>query len=684
MQIFMTMCRWLLVSVTVVVLTACGGGTSNKSDTKQQIAIEKIMKYADDGSNTVPTLQDYQDAEVSGVTTENLDELNDLVDALVAEDVDTAEELNALTTELGINIAPISNAGADTTVQVNQAVAISGSGSDSDGTITSYQWRENGNVLANTASFSYTPATTGEHTLTLTVTDDDEATASDTITVIAIFNGTPATPLTYAEYKLSPLSDGDFNILDETQKYQVALKLYATLFYGADYDTLISNIASNAFISQTRDMFDQANDVSDIAAVEEQLLNYKGWGDGEIMVPMLARLFHLTPGKEYLNRWAAYVLTQTILFSPAYELDTVYTSDAVNVYNRLVRDLDDSLSLQWVTYTHMMTNENWRRFRSPEDNGREMLEIFLMDFNDAHVPLAAKALQNWKLDKGSNTLMITLNENTEPITDLFPGTTIVNGTDFYSALVLQPDFLSTISRRLVDIYFPNHTEIEKNTIVSQLVASKPTTWTGVLKQIIYSKEYLLDSEKTRSFEEAFFPITKILDWHPHQYSFMNIYKYLNEMHQSTMRYKLGRKTEVPLDSQSFAWYHKTIRENVMINNENNATFESWDDGWGLKEIYQTVPEEADTKEEIAEHIVHTLFISIIGRDASSAELKFFQDIIDREKYDKNIFKNFSWIDMINNEDREDDLKERGYFAHIILDYLSRLSITYSFDDIGGE
>jgi len=171
MQIFMTMCRWLLVSVTVVVLTACGGGTSNISDTKQQIAIEKIMSYAGDESNTIPTLQDYQDAKVSGVTAENLDELNDLVNALVAEDVDTVEELNALTTELGINIAPTSNAGADTTVQVNQAVSITGSGSDSDGSITSYQWTKNGNVLANTASFNYTPATIGDHTLTLTVTD---------------------------------------------------------------------------------------------------------------------------------------------------------------------------------------------------------------------------------------------------------------------------------------------------------------------------------------------------------------------------------------------------------------------------------------------------------------------------------------------------------------------------------
>ncbi len=490
-----------------------------------------------------------------------------------------------------------------------------------------------------------------------------------------------AKPLSYSQYGLQALTDNEFNALSAENQYKVAVKLHATFFYGSSFEELNTSINSGIFISQTQEEFDQANDPSEMASVENHLLDYKGWGIGEIMAPMLARLFHLSPGKEYLNRWAAYILTQTILFSPAYELDTVYGADAVNVYNSLVLDLDDDLSLQWITFKHMITDENWRRFRSPEDNGREMLEIFLMDFNDAHVPLAAKALQNWKLDKDSNTLMITLDENIDPIDNLFEGTTIVNGTDFYSALVLQPNFLTTIIHRLIDIYFPNHTETEKNSIVSQVVSSQPSSWTGLLKQIIYSKEYLLYSEKTKTFEESFFPITKTLDWHPHQYSFYGAYDRLNKMHQSTMRYKLGRKTEVPLDSQSFAWFHKTMRESVMINYENDTSFESGDDGWPLKDIYRTLPEELNSKEKIAEHIVHTLFIPIIGRDANPAELQFFQDMIDRNKYNSQTFKNYRWIDMIGNDDPENDLKERGYFTTMVLDYLSRLSAIYSFEKI---
>ena len=506
-----------------------------------------------------------------------------------------------------------------------------------------------------------------------------------------------AKEISYSQYKLPPLSDQEFNNLSEKDKYSVATKLYATLFYGVDYETLKQAVESGSFISDTRALFDRENSESEIAAVEEKMEYYNkyGWGDTKIASTMLARMYEFQPGRAYLNRWAAYVLSQTILFSPAYELDTVYTVDAIDVYGDLVRDFDAGFSMQWVTFTHMMTDENWRRFRSPEDNGREMLEIYTMDFNDAHVPLAAKALKNWKLDRRSNTLVLTLDENVEPITGLFEGKVIKNGTDFYSALVLEPNFIPAVSRRLVDVYFPNFSETEKQDVVNQLVASHPKTWTGLLKQIVYSKAYLLHSDKTRSFEESFFQIAKSLNWLPKYHSFYYIARNLDSMHQSTMRYKLGRKVEVPLDSQSFAWFHKTIRENVMTNYERNASLESSDDGWPYYELYETLPPELFSSDELdengrrqetwavnerkrAEYIVNSLFIPIAGRKASSEEMNFLVDLIDDEKRDNNTFDNPSWLDLYGNRKEIDDLRERGEFALLVLDYLSRLDSIYEF------
>jgi hypothetical protein len=57
-----------------------------------------------------------------------------------------------------------------------------GASSDSDGSIVRYAWREGSTVLATIAAPSVT-LTVGTHTLTLTVTDNSQATGSDTVLV---------------------------------------------------------------------------------------------------------------------------------------------------------------------------------------------------------------------------------------------------------------------------------------------------------------------------------------------------------------------------------------------------------------------------------------------------------------------------------------------------------------------
>ena len=97
--------KLLFVGIAVITLTACGGSNSGGGDnpTAQELAIERIVKYAQDGG-TAPTIQDYLDAGVTGVTEENLAEINEVVGNLTAEEVDTEEEIQALADELGIEI----------------------------------------------------------------------------------------------------------------------------------------------------------------------------------------------------------------------------------------------------------------------------------------------------------------------------------------------------------------------------------------------------------------------------------------------------------------------------------------------------------------------------------------------------------------------------------------------------
>ncbi len=86
------------------------------------------------------------------------------------------------------NSAPIADAGADQTATDSDAdgsedVTLDGSASyDPDGSIASYEWSEGGSVIATGPTPTVTLAV-GDHAITLTVTDDEDATGSDTVNI---------------------------------------------------------------------------------------------------------------------------------------------------------------------------------------------------------------------------------------------------------------------------------------------------------------------------------------------------------------------------------------------------------------------------------------------------------------------------------------------------------------------
>lgn len=483
--------------------------------------------------------------------------------------------------------------------------------------------------------------------------------------------------LPYSSYKLEQLSDKEFNALTEENRLLVADKLLSSLFFGYPIDVLKSKIASGVFITEIKDgLKEKKNDLTQIEnyIADENYFSRSNNANMEVL-DILARLYSL----QYLDRhflidWSSYILTQTIMFSPAYELESSHEPNTERVYNRLVRSLEEQASMRYVTYLHMISSDNWRRFRSPEDNGREMMEIYLLDFDDAKVPLAGRALQNWKLDRDNDTLVISLNENDKPIS-LF-NTTIYNGDDFYRELAKSNAFTTGVVHRLVDFFFTTHSASKKDQIVSKIVSSKPETWQDILVQIVFSKEFLLHSDRVKSAEELFYSLVKKIEYKHFNRTFQYFFRSLEDMHQASMKYKLGKLERVPLDTLSFINYHKYIREWVMtrkVNSNKLNNYKDWDSyGWKPSFIAEEnfSLNQNDPRGSLRSFVNH-LFQSTISRYATTAELKLFEDHMLEIVAGKVEYR--YPFDLLTDR--------KANAAILVMDYISRLTELYRFQKV---
>ncbi|CAA6825579.1 MAG: Unknown protein [uncultured Sulfurovum sp.] len=488
-----------------------------------------------------------------------------------------------------------------------------------------------------------------------------------------------------SSYQLKQLSNNDFNALTDENKLIVADKLLSTLFFAYPANELDSKIEAGNFINEVQNGLEEEQ--TDKVALEEYILDEEKFYQStsqEPMVKILSRFSAMKNLDSYLfDNWVAYTLTQTIMFSPAYELETSEVPNVARVYNGLVKALENDEGMRFITFQHMMSEDNWRRFRSPEDNGREMLEIFTLDADDSHVPLAAKALQNWRLDPESNTLVVELNENIEPI-ELF-GTTLFAGVDFYQELVKSDAFIFGATKRLVDHFFFNSDTALRTQITNAIVSSNPESWEDILKQIVFSEEYLLRNNRAKKAEETFFSLDKKLDYQHFYQTAYNFRSNLELMHQATMKYKLGKLDPVPLDTLSFANYHKYIRETILTRKANLTyidDYQNWSkQGWSPNFVsFDKFDYNQETPIESINSLINLIFKSTVARIATDKELELFHGLIiqdDKSPWQFNMFVQYEDADK-QLEKREE---KKNYITRIVLEYISRLEETYKFKEV---
>jgi subtilisin len=165
---------------------------------------------------------------------------------LTVTDNDGATGSNSVNIRVNANQPPAADAGADQSVtdtngNGSEAISLAGTGSDGDGSIVSYQWFEGTTLIAQGKNATATLAV-GTHTITLVVTDNGGATASDTLTVIVTV-GTPAAP---TNLKGSVQLSGTAKLTwTDNATNETGYRVYQSTDGGATWIVLKDNLASN-------------------------------------------------------------------------------------------------------------------------------------------------------------------------------------------------------------------------------------------------------------------------------------------------------------------------------------------------------------------------------------------------------------------------------------------------------
>jgi len=522
------------------------------------------------------------------------------------------------------------------------------------------------------------------------------------------------------------LDSASYAALTPLQQYQVANKLSSALFrgeaaneffvpgsIGADTSKLAVSAENRNYIGQLRKALNTplpTGTGSELPTKEEIATMIEG--DSTLGVaakytfdatnkPMqypLAYLYETPPSDDFFARWMAYKLVNTIMFSPAEEIDSADQLDVQTLYENLVIALKADTPIRSIILAHEKSESNWKRFRSPEDNTREMIEIYLGLFNrDADVPKAAKACKNWSLsdeDRGYK-LIKGPNENTEPqlILDSYYVTTC---DDVFAAISNHPLVIPRVTTVLIDHMFGVEYDADtRSALARDIAASNPTTFKDLFEAILFSKEFLLTMERPKWFEESYFNVAGRVSWRSYSTFFRdintnannnNINASLPQMYQPAFSLKLGRWPTVPGDALATSYQHNGLRSAMLTrSNAKLASDPTFDPvvipstGWG--------PElTADVTKLSVDDFIAYMFISVLGRAPAAEEASTLKQVINSARL--TTASSTADCTAPNSSANPTAGCQQLYTeantntrAMVVMDYLSRLPETYFYNAV---
>ncbi|GAA6134240.1 hypothetical protein NBRC116188_10290 [Oceaniserpentilla sp. 4NH20-0058] len=539
------------------------------------------------------------------------------------------------------------------------------------------------------------------------------------------------------------LSQSEFDALSAENQFMVANKLLSTMYRGVPVDeffdltqgleepviqytnfiestqtALNTRMTDEQIISVEQDIFGLDDNIETEDVDESTPARFTNIDNNEPHQIFMARNQAYPLSKNQMEQWMSFFLANTIMFSPAREMDSTNNQDVDRVLGYLSTQLSNDASMRETVRGWLHNLSRWRVSRSPENHALEMFELYLGVFNDTEEEQqntinGGKACSEWYLTDNNADYQL-LKDNTqngikEPVKvfDQY----ITSCEDLYDIVAGHPLLVPRMVEVITNYFLDGMSVEEKLEVVEAIVATNPETFQDVFLAIMYSKAFLLESTRPKTFEENAFNFLHAMHYNSRANSYPLDRAILDRVYDSSnngnliglhnmgwaaMDYKIGRTPFLPMDVLSFAAYHKAIRESVLLNTRaydgryfpetedfteetppREPTIEIVDGAFYVTGTENLKPEMESLSPE---EFIDFNFLTAMGRRATAEETTALiaeGEVRDYLRY----YENESGVDELSlrrSGGGDDELYEywADDYAQMILDYISRLPEFY--------
>jgi len=409
------------------------------------------------------------------------------------------------------------------------------------------------------------------------------------------------------------LRQSDFDGLSADEQFMVANKALSTMYRGLPLDQFFDltqgldnpSVQYSDFITSTqvrlqtpltqvqRQKLDERilGLDDDVDTVEDDSIQgrFNSFDNDQPHQIYMARMQTYPLSKDQFVTWMSYFLANTIMFSPAREMDSTNSQDIVRVLGYLDGKLNADKPIRDVVRGWLHNLSRWRVSRSPENHALEMFELYLGIFNDTPEEIqntinGGKACGSWYLtdNNADYQLLIDLTkpEGTKSY-EVF-GQFVTNCDDLYDVVAGHPRLIPRVIEVIVNYFMDGSASSVKQDLIQSIINSNPVTFNDVFLGVMFSKSFLLTSERVKTFEENALGFLNSMYWNPRANSgelgrgaidsLLDSDRFdsgadigVHRMGWAAMNYKIGRTPFLPMDVLSFATYHKAIRQEVLMN-----------------------------------------------------------------------------------------------------------------------